>query len=522
VYVKISCVLCEKNYNKPNMNEKKRSAPSPVQSEKAKESRNDVGSPSSSSWASAASGNSGTETPSERHLSPPPRGEATRWPTNRERQHNEGRQRTNIVMPIEENHLLSTEGAMRNNFTVEILKMNGKDLRSQVSGKFAVVHIYLKALGMNKDELESVIPKYRGNPAIIFKLKNVINIDEVFKGRANFSFLKRSKTEDGAERVDTYDCVIRGVREEGQPPTTSQRYTYLKIEGADLQVEPKTIKKWLMQYGTLMSDLVQEAEELGTSSEEEDLDLDPGLTWSTGTYSIKMLLQRPIHQFLPIDGKKIKVYHKGIKKMCSNCYQAGHLRMACQSNRVDWMSYVDNFVLNSGLDETYFGKWMEKLQNWRETMDDVHAKNVQRAEENRKRKEEMTKRRRETVEEITGILQAQKQQEAVQEQGCEDKHEEGETTPEIADARQNTAGVAEDEGARDRGRKKQTKQRLSESDETSLLQDAFSSLTVDQLSGLLKAKTGRTGRKSKADAREEEEIRKTLAKKMAGTHTQNE
>jgi hypothetical protein len=130
------------------MNDKKRSAPSPVQSEKAKESRNDVGSPSSSSWASAASGNSGTETPSERHLSPP-RGEATRWPTNRERQHNEGRQRTNIVMPIEENHLLSTEGAMRNNFTVEILKMNGKDLRSQVSGKFAVVHIYLKALGMN-------------------------------------------------------------------------------------------------------------------------------------------------------------------------------------------------------------------------------------------------------------------------------------------------------------------------------------------------------------------------------------
>jgi hypothetical protein len=85
-----------------------------------------------------------------------------------------------------------------------------------------------------------------------------------------------------------------------------------------------------------------------------------------------------------------------------------------------------------------------------------------------------------------------------------------------------TAGVVEDEGAKDRGRKKQTKQRLSESDETNLLQDAFSSLTVDQLSGLLKAKAGRTGRKSKADTREEEEIRKTLAKKMAGTHNQNE
>ncbi len=152
---------------------KKRSAQSPVQSEKAKESRNDVGSPLSSSWASAAcGGNSGSGTPSEHHFSPPPREGATRWQSNGERQHNEGRQSTNIVISIEENHLLSTEGAMRNNFTVEILKMNRKDLRSQISGKFAVVHIYLKALGINKDELKSVIPNYRGNPTIIFKLKN--------------------------------------------------------------------------------------------------------------------------------------------------------------------------------------------------------------------------------------------------------------------------------------------------------------------------------------------------------------
>jgi len=194
--------------------------------------------------------------------------------------------------------------------------------------------------------------------------------------------------------------------------------------------------------------------------------------------------------------------------------------MACLNNRVDWMSYVDNFVFNSGLGETYFGKWMEKLQNLRETMDD--AKNVQRAKEDRKRREEMTERRRETVEEITGILQAQKQQEAVKEQGCEDKHEERETTPEGADVQQNHTGVVKDEGVKDKGKKKQTKQRLSESYETNLLQDAFSSLTVDQLSGLLKAKVGRTGRKSKADAREEGEIRKTLAKKMAGTHNQNE
>ena len=501
------------------MNDKKRPAMSPIQSEKNKESRNNGTSPS---WAAVASGSSPRNGEDQNHRRPSPSrstaSDASRWPVQQRRQ----QQRTTTVLPIEENHLLTTEGPMRNNFTVEVLKMNGKEIRSQISGKFGVVQIYLKALGLDKDDLEAVIPKYRGNPTIIFKLKKVINIDEVFKGRANFSFLRRSKTEDGTEKVDTYDCVIRGVREEGQTSSSSQRYTYIKVEGADLQVEPKTIKKWLMQYGTLMSDLVQETEELGMSSEEEDFDLDPGLTWTTGTYSVKMLLQRPIHQFLPIDGKKIKIYHRGINKMCSNCYQTGHLRTACQRDRVDWMSYVDSFVLNSGLDETYFGKWMEKLQNWRETMDDSHERNVRQSELNRKRKEEMADKRKEAVGEINNILQAQKQQGSLVDTRIEhedppSENEEHPDPPRSENVPQASRVVEKEK----QEKKKPTKQKQPEQDETDLLQEAFLSLTVEQLNGLLKAKSVRAGRKSKADAKEEEELRKALAKKMAGNQNTN-
>ena len=70
-------------------------------------------------------------------------------------------------------------------------------------------------------------------------------------------------------------------------------------------------------------------------------------------------------------------------------------------------------------------------------------------------------------------------------------------------------------------KKKPTKQKQPEQDETDLLQEAFLSLTVEQLNGLLKAKSVRAGRMSKADAKEEEELRKALAKKMAGNQNTN-
>ncbi len=60
------CVSVRRTTDKPNMNDKKRSATNPIQLEKSKESRNDAGYPSSSSWASAVSdGISGSATPSQ-------------------------------------------------------------------------------------------------------------------------------------------------------------------------------------------------------------------------------------------------------------------------------------------------------------------------------------------------------------------------------------------------------------------------------------------------------------------------
>ena len=38
---------------------------------------------------------------------------------------------------------------------------------------------------------------------------------------------------------------------------------------------------------------------------------------ATGTYSLKMKLNTPIPNFLPIDGRRIKGYYRGMRKLCT-------------------------------------------------------------------------------------------------------------------------------------------------------------------------------------------------------------
>ena len=285
-------------------------------------------------------------------------------------------------IPIpEEDHLLKTDGALRNNFTVEILKKNGEDFRGQITNRDAAKLIYLRALRLPKEDLVSVVPAYRGVPSVLFKLKNIINVDKVFEGKARFSFTRAVPVE-GGTREDTYDCNIRGVREVGQPQ--AQRYTYLKIEGMDYQVDIETIRKWLLMFGNIMSEITEDVEKVDISSDEDEGDnfmQDSELSFATGIYSVKMLLHRKIPQFLPIGGKKIKIYHRGIDKLCSKCYQAGHNRIQCPNDRREWLSYIDRGMQRANLDNSYYGGWVERVADWRLKCPGEHEANVREIQE---------------------------------------------------------------------------------------------------------------------------------------------
>ncbi len=298
-----------------------------------------------------------------------------------------------VVVP-DEGHTAKKDGAMRNNFVVDILKLNGKEFKGTISHLDAIKLIFVAALGFNPQEFAVAVPGYQGNPTVLFKTKEVFNSDEKFAGKSTFSFIKRIRKEDG----ETH-CEIRGVRlqENGETLARSSN-TWVKVEGADYQVKPQTIRRWLLEFGTLMSDITEDKADLELSSEEEELY--QGVELTIGIHSVKMRLFIQIPQFLPIDGKKIWIYYKGIPKLCTKCFTHGHLRQACDNDQDDWMTYLDRFMINSELEDELFGKWVGRIADWRLSNADLHQRNMANYEADWEREKERRLKQQDEAEKI--------------------------------------------------------------------------------------------------------------------------
>ncbi len=312
-----------------------------------------------------------------------------------------------VIVP-EEGHTVRTEGAMRNNFTVDVLKLNGEDFKGTIKHTDAIKLIFVGALGFKPQEFAGAIPGYRGNPTVLFKTKEVFNIDQKFALMQNFSFIKRVQEEDGMV-THTYDCSIRGVRAEGS--TRSDQYTWIKVEGADYQLEPTAIRMWLMEYGTLMSELTEDKIDMELSSDEEELY--QGVELTTGNYSVKMRLEREIPQFLPIDGKRIRIYYRGIHKLCSKCFYHGHIKRDCKNEDEDWFAYVDRFMVNSNLDDMYYGRWVSRMYDWKLKNPDQHRSYEDQFEVKKTREVQCREERQQLVGDIVQALDDQAQAQRV-------------------------------------------------------------------------------------------------------------
>jgi len=91
-----------------------------------------------------------------------------------------------------------------------------------------------------------------------------------------------------------------------------------------------------------------------------------------GTLSVKVKLSKPIPQYLPMYGRKIKIYYRGIDKQCTNCYNFGHIKKICVNQKVDWIEYVARFMAsNDHIPDALFGKWFDKASEWFESNPDA-------------------------------------------------------------------------------------------------------------------------------------------------------
>jgi hypothetical protein len=84
--------------------------------------------------------------------------------------------------------------------------------------------------------------------------------------------------------------------------------------------------------------------------------------FTNGAYVVNLKLKYHIPEFLPMWGKKARIYYHGIPSFCVGCYTVGHVKADCNENSISWKDYI-NILLDTGIDKKLFGSWFRSNIN---------------------------------------------------------------------------------------------------------------------------------------------------------------
>jgi hypothetical protein len=172
---------------------------------------------------------------------------------------------------------------------------------------------------------------YSGCPIVTFKLKEQFNIDsqESFQ---EFE-LKRKYEVHNVEKMAILKCKIRGIHSSQNNQADNYQdegFRWVKVEGCEYRLEEKQIFDWLSHFGEVKSEILENTHE-GFDNSSDDL---PPV--GNGIYSVQMKLKQDMPQLVPIHGKRVRLYYRGIVKRCTNCFGI-HQRKNCTEEKVPWI-----------------------------------------------------------------------------------------------------------------------------------------------------------------------------------------
>jgi hypothetical protein len=251
------------------------------------------------------------------------------------------------------------DGPMRDDIIVEIQTVNERPFKGSVTFTEAK-EILSTCMGIEIRLVHGIRFAFSTYPVVKYKLKEQIDVDRNLQHVEYFNF-ERRYTQNGVEKSDILGCKIRGLRAGNQAAGGQVNETdpdpnvrWVKIEWVDYAIEEKRILDWLDYFGEQAGQL---SEDIHPNSD-SDADL-----IGNGTFSIKMRLKRDIPQLLPMWGKRIRIYHRGVQKLCSNCFGT-HPRRNCKSEKVPWTRYVLNFMeKNPEIPPELYGRWWKVIND---------------------------------------------------------------------------------------------------------------------------------------------------------------
>lgn len=255
---------------------------------------------------------------------------------------------------------------MRDVIEVDILLIDGDEYKGNVIETEVHQYICRETLKIKRSEIMAIDMHWAGHPLVVIRLKSMIDIDKLPK---HFSYNKPGRDNNGKPILHKVVCDIRGVKDESselfvrrqEEPEDGPWTRWVKLEGIGFDLTESQIREWLNHFGEVLSNFETETITFTDPvvDSDEDENTDRTVTLSKGTLSCKMLITEKIPQLLPAYGKRVKVYFRGMDKLCSRCYESDHHRSECkrQSPRL-WLDYVCEFATcYDKIPSKLYGKW---------------------------------------------------------------------------------------------------------------------------------------------------------------------
>ena len=248
------------------------------------------------------------------------------------------------------------DGPLRDNIVIEIRQVNGVPFKGSLHYKEAKYGIFENCLKQDPSLIHGLSFAFSDYPIIKYKLKRQIDIDT--RRPMEFFEFKRTYKVNGMERTDTLQCKIKGIRSnydnQSEEQDSDPEVRWVKIEWCDYGVEEHEILAWLEQFGEVIGHLTED------TYPDSDSDGDPT---GNGTYTVKMKLHSPIPQLLPMWGKRIRIYYRGVQKLCPRCF-GNHPRKHCNSEKQRWIDYVLEFMEHyQTIPNEIYGRWYKVIND---------------------------------------------------------------------------------------------------------------------------------------------------------------
>ena len=222
---------------------------------------------------------------------------------------------------------------------------------------------------------------YRNEKNVLFityKLKKNMPIHEIYESIHQYFWFDKTSKAGNHDKISGQvvhppmsEKISENDNEEEANCARSDSYTgnlddtkEIKIDGCNYEMSESEIIVWMEQYGEIKSEL----EEITISGKNSAAPV------GTGSYTLKVRLNRLIPNVLPMQGLKIKCSYQGVKKQCSNCYgyhkpggKNSNSNKLFRCKKTTFEEYIEIFkVDNPGVPPRMMGITLEDESTWDE------------------------------------------------------------------------------------------------------------------------------------------------------------